>query len=372
MSMSMSPSLSARNMYQQLLSPSRRKRTHKKCIPVNCPPFGLSRSCTSPLLQQISDTVHSCKQLIPSLSLYQLLTSASIDQIDSIVDSEFSSTAATFSNRFFLDSKLHIKQLGDAARVLSIAGSIHVKINLLLKNHDALPSDNAALVALGNLMTLYECIIRKKLAVENDLWTALDDHPEATEAKLRALMAQDRLAVIPSREDSPISITLTSGPSVLGAGSTTKSSIISHLFKRGTSTPKDGYLTADDQTRVIAWCSDAVERLKLKSWDSVFIPINEDRQHWYSVHIDFSRKQINVYDSLGERYIQNCQKPPLLRRNASLMLILLWLTETLSTIRGEPIELQNKLGSGSISSPTPTTVACTCSGTSDMFWNSAM
>ncbi|KAF5344328.1 hypothetical protein D9757_012970 [Collybiopsis confluens] len=140
----------------------------------------------------------------------------------------------------------------------------------------------------------------------------------ATEAKLRALMAQTRSDTFQGR--LPHIITLTSGPSVLGAGSTTKSSIISlrsgaltqvpplpNFFLRlqtpiqaGNPTPKDGYLTADDQTRVIAWCSNAVERLKLKSWDSVFIPINEDRQHWYSVHIDFSRKQINVYDSLGK------------------------------------------------------------------------
>ncbi|KAF5343781.1 hypothetical protein D9757_014804 [Collybiopsis confluens] len=282
--------------------------------------------------------------------------SATIDQIQSIVDSEFPNVAATSGNRFYLDSKLHIKHLGDAARILSVVGAIHVKLNSHLKIHDALPSDNVALIALGNLKELYKCIIKKKLAIENLLWTAFDDHPEQTEARLTALMAQysnfRTLGVGRWLDDEVVNYFVEKWCSRTGTTLGLNSFFaIRHLFKPGTCIPKDGYLTDDDQARVKAWCSKAAERLSLKNWDSVFIPINEDRLHWYSAHIDFRRKQINIYDSLKDRYIENHQKPPLLRKNASLMLVLLWLTETLSSIRGEQIELQDKLGSGWVCDP---------------------
>ncbi|KAF5382233.1 hypothetical protein D9757_008919 [Collybiopsis confluens] len=360
-------SVSTRTVYQHILSPSRRKKTHKKCIPVIVPPFGLSRTCTSPLLQQISDSVYCCKQLIPSLSIHHLLTSETIDQIDSIVNSEFPNVASTSSNQFFLDSKLYIKQLGDAARIISVAGSIHAKINSHLKHHDALPSDNVALI---DLKTLYERIIEKKLAVENSLWTALDDHPEQTEAKLRDLMAQTYSESFQGK----FTHVKFSDFRTLGVGRWLDDKVVNyfvekwcsntgttlglnlffatrHLFKPGTCIPKDGYLTADNQARAKAWCSKAAERLGLRTWDSVFIPINEDWLHWFSAHINFRRKKINIYNSLKDRYIENHQKPPLLRKNANLMLMLLWLTETLSSVRGKRVELQDKLGSGWVCDP---------------------
>ncbi|KAF5378054.1 hypothetical protein D9757_011534 [Collybiopsis confluens] len=362
--------VSTRTMYHQLLSPSRRKKHHKECIPVNVPPFGLSRSCTSTLLQQISDSIHCCQQLLPSLLIQHILYSASAEQISSIVDSEFPNVAATSSNQFYLDSKLHIKELGDAARILSAANSIQIKITSRLKNHDALPSDDVALVSLGNLKTLYKCIIKKKLELENSQWTAFDEHPEQTEAKLRALMAQACSDIFQGKfshvkysnfrtlgvgrwlDDEVVNYFVEKWCSNAGTTLGLNSFFASrHLFKPGTCIPKDGYLTEDDQARVKAWCCKAVERLRLKNWDSVFIPINENRLHWYSAHINFRLKRINIYDSLRDRCIENRERPPLLRKNASLMLMLLWLTETLSSIRGEQIELQDKLGSGWVCDP---------------------
>lgn len=59
----------------------------------------------------------------------------------------------------------------------------------------------------------------------------------------------------------------------------------------------------------------------LKSWDSVFIPINENRSHWFSAHIDFRHKRIEIYDSLRDTCVINRQKPIPLRKNAKLMLV---------------------------------------------------
>lgn len=57
------------------------------------------------------------------------------------------------------------------------------------------------------------------------------------------------------------------------------------------------------------------------TWDSVFIPINENNAHWYSAYIDFQNKSIQIYDSWGDTCLMNQQKPVLLRKYSGLMLV---------------------------------------------------
>lgn len=63
------------------------------------------------------------------------------------------------------------------------------------------------------------------------------------------------------------------------------------------------------------------KKLQLHSWDTVFIPINENHSHWYSASINFCRKRIDIYDSLRERCLSNRKKAVPLRRNTNLMLV---------------------------------------------------
>jgi Ulp1 family protease len=102
---------------------------------------------------------------------------------------------------------------------------------------------------------------------------------------------------------------------------------------------KSGVLTREDEEVVLRWCRKAEVRLSphatwsklqhifpqkvlgFESWDSIFIPINEDHCHWYSAFIDFRNKRIEIYDSLRETCLVNRQKPVALRKNANLMLV---------------------------------------------------
>ncbi|KAF5361202.1 hypothetical protein D9757_013605 [Collybiopsis confluens] len=352
-------------MYQRLLSPSRSTKSHKKCSAADCPPFGRNRSCNSPLLNRISKIVHACKPYIPSINILQLFTLYTINELDAIVVSYFPIPAPTFKNQWYLDCRFRITQLQEAARLLAQA-STQFKYDGYLQKHDPLLSDNAAFIVVRNLKTLYSCISKRRRVIEGAFWKGLDEHPEESAARLQTFMTQ-----LSDAEDSFSrkfqTLTLTNFRT-LGAKRWLDDEVVNYfiqkwcfnsgtlglntffvsrcLFKAGTSIPKDGFLTEADEVQVERWCSKAASNLGLQSWDSVFIPINENQSHWYSARIDFRLKRIDIYDSLRERCIDNRQKPPLLRKNAGLMLILMWLTEVLSRLRGKEVQLQNKLGTG--------------------------
>ncbi|KAF5349882.1 hypothetical protein D9757_009576 [Collybiopsis confluens] len=341
-------STSTRDMYQKLLSPHRPTNYHKKCFPAECPPFGSSRSCTRLLLEEINDMIESCKAFLPSITLRQLLTSATTDIL---IESDFPAVGSIFStDRFYSDSTFQINQLREAAKTLSPAATLRSKIILHLKHHHALSSDNLALVVLGNLKTLHE--------------TELDDHPEQTAVKLKALVNQ--ASFNPAKFDGKLKFVKHHDFRTLGPGRWLNDEVVNYfvdkwctesgttlglnsffapqcLFDEFNGNPKSGVLTVADEVRVI--------KQGLKDWDSVFIPINEMHTHWYSARIDFHQKRIDIYDSLRERCISNRKKPPLLRRNANLMLVLLWLTEVLSRLRGQEVDLKNDVGSGWVFDP---------------------
>ncbi|KAF5384608.1 hypothetical protein D9757_007521 [Collybiopsis confluens] len=347
--------------YTEKNSPSPSMKSHTKCFAVDCPPFGISRSCTRPTLKQIHHIIESCKAFVPSISLQQLLLSTTTA---ALIESDF--PALEFDDNWsFSGYTFQINQLREAAQALSPATTFRPKIILHLKHHRALPSDNTALVVLGNLKTLYESIGKKRVAVEHTLWQGLDDYPEWTVVQLRALVNQLRcqLEFIKLQDFH-----------TLGAGRWLNDEIVNYfvdkwcadsgttlglnsffaprcLFDRITGTPKCGVLTAADEDRVERWCRKTVAKQGLKDWDSVFIPINEMHTHWYSARIDFREKRVDIYDSLRERCISNRKKPPLLRKNANLMLVLLWLTEVLSRLRGQEVDLKKNGGNGWVFDP---------------------
>ncbi|KAJ3738529.1 hypothetical protein EV360DRAFT_76883 [Lentinula raphanica] len=187
----------------------------------------------------------------------------------------------------------------------------------------------------------------KKSSVETSWWRFLDDYPDKARDLLNTLM----------KECSQSRHTL--GFSTFLAGTC--------LFEDKVScTVAKTVLTEQDEIRV-----HRSQMLQLKTWDAVFIPIHEGSSHWYSARIGFKLKRIDVFDSLQETCIINCRKPVSLRKNTNLMLVLMWLTEILSSMREEPVCLTNNPRSEwvcdphklsfiiirSLSSPTPSTAA---------------
>ncbi|KAF5344434.1 hypothetical protein D9757_015436 [Collybiopsis confluens] len=237
-------------------------------------------------------------------------------------------------------------------------------------------------MAFGNLRLLNECIAVKKINMENHYSRVLDAHPEKAEEMLRNLMHDVRplfslirsSTQVEQARNSPyhrwnkLPHVTFSHFSTLGVARWVDDFIINHFItkwcKTGTTlglstffackhlfqqvtciNAKSGALTLEDQSQVLRWCRKAVQNLcHHPSWDAVFIPIHEGSCHWYSAWIDFSRKRIEIYDSLREVCTTNRPKPLLLRKNTSLMLVLMWLTEVLSHMRGVPVRLSNNPG----------------------------
>ncbi|KAF5369731.1 hypothetical protein D9757_011998 [Collybiopsis confluens] len=362
---------SARIKHQPPLSHPRRSNSHKlNCTLMDFSPFGPSQSCITPLFGETFDIIKRCSIFLPSLSLHQLLGLASMDRINALLALDFPTQVAIGNDQFYLDSYFQIHQLREASRILAKALSIQSQISVCLKRHDALPSDNSALIVIQNLLTLYECVNNRRTSRENNLWAVLDNNPGHAVAKLRALMS--KLSENSANFQGKLPFIQLRNFQTLGVGRWLDDEIINYFVKKwcsksgttvGFSTffaskvlfqendcvnPKDKVTTADERL-VRGWYLDAVKGIS--NWDRVFIPINESKTHWYSARIDFHLKRIDIYDSLKDRYAGNRGKPVLLRRNAPLMMILMWLTEVLSRIRGEDIDLTSRSESDWVCDP---------------------
>ncbi|KAF5374574.1 hypothetical protein D9757_007131 [Collybiopsis confluens] len=351
-----------------LSPPLRHARVHKKCLTADYPPFGSSRSCTLPLLEQIVAMIDNCKASLPSLSLQRLLASIHIDAFNS----DFPAVGSEHNSyKRFVNSTTQINLLRHAAQTLSPAAILRSRIILHLKHHHALSSDNTALVILGNLIMLDESIRKKCAMLESVLWEGLDDKLEETVIMLSALMNKPPLTA--SWFDNKVAHVKLHDFRTLGVGCWLNDEVVNYfvdkwcmgsstlglnsffaircLFNGVTGAPKSGILTLQDQKTVMRWCTKTASKQGLVDWDSVFIPINEAQSHWYSAWIDFRQKRIDIFDSLGERCLVNRKKPPLLRRNANLMLVLIWLTEVLGRIRGQEINFRKNMGKGWVFDP---------------------
>ncbi|KAF5364876.1 hypothetical protein D9757_013038 [Collybiopsis confluens] len=377
------PNPHTRSTYQHLLSPSRRQaKAHNKCTLIDFPPIGIIRSCTSPLLLRISDTISQCSAFVPSISLLHLLRLMNLNQTNTLLTTDFPSCVLSFDNGLYVDCESQIKRLRQATKVLSKIVTFGSALTSCQRKHfgnpvaSTLPSDNLIFIVIQNLEILSQCIKSKQQAIEVILWNMLDKHPERSELMLQNLVKKF--------SDNPCAfngklphVTLTSFQT-LNAGRWLDDEMVNYFvkkwcFKSGTTlgfntffackvlfqeteciNAREGFLTNVDEDTVRRWCAKAATAMIGTSgtgWDSVFIPINEDSTHWYSAHIDFRSKRIDIFDSLRDRCIQNRQKPLLERKNSKLMLVLMWLADVLGRMRGEDIMLKNNPNSDWICDP---------------------
>ncbi|KAF5387510.1 hypothetical protein D9757_006537 [Collybiopsis confluens] len=236
-------------------------------------------------------------------------------------------------------------KLRELSRLLSsVVPIIRNKFTTCLRRHHrTLPSENKAVVVFGNLRLLRDCIVATQIILENCYSRALDDHHGQTEEMLRNLMQETRNN--PSQRWPNTSHITFEHFSTLAVGRWVNDEIINYFIQKwcteaGTTlglntffackllfqqndcrTAKSSKLSIEDETLALRWCQKAQKRLGLKSWDAVFIPIHENSSHWYSAYIDFSRKRIEIYDSLRETCESNRPKPLRQRKNTNLMLV---------------------------------------------------
>ncbi|KAF5364863.1 hypothetical protein D9757_012750 [Collybiopsis confluens] len=337
------------------------KKTKHRCEVTECQPFGLTRTCRAVYILQILHLVNDCQLFLPSLNIDGLLAITKVEDLKDVIEHCFPASASAPEEMFYVNSEAQTKTLRELSTKLSLITTIASKFALCLRRHDYLPSDGLVLKAFANLQLLLELTNTKCALAEQTLLKALDDYPETTEARLRMLMLQVRQGEDPFKDI----------PHITGANFRTlgvaqwvddevmnyfvskwcqESSILGlstffackHLFQDDSClTAKSGTLTTEIERKALRWCAKTARNLGIGSWDSVFIPINENRMHWYSAYIDFRLKRIQIFDSLETTCVANRDKPLAFQKNMKLMLVLMWLAEVLGRLRGEPVFLKN-------------------------------
>ncbi|KAF5346254.1 hypothetical protein D9757_015247 [Collybiopsis confluens] len=357
------------------------QKTNHHCKVTECPPFGLTRTCRAVSILQLQHLVNDCQLLLPALNLSSLLAATKVEDTKEFIEQRFLASASAPEEVFYVHSEAHLKALRELSTKLSSASSIFTEFTVSLRRHEYLPSDGLVLKVFGNLQLLLEFANTKRTSLEQTVLKALDDYPEATEARLRKMMSEvsDMLYRgygYPSTDsfgvDSPSSrsvqgkvphVTIANF-STLGVGRWVDDEIVNYFVTKwchrstvlGLSTffasknlfqgdscsfAKSGTLTAEAERQALRWCINTMKNLDSDNWDSVFIPINENQLHWYSAYIDFRLKRIEIFDSLETTCITNRDKPLSLQKNMKLMLVLMWLAEVLGRLRGERVILKN-------------------------------
>ncbi|KAF5378377.1 hypothetical protein D9757_010889 [Collybiopsis confluens] len=372
---------------------------------VECLPFGQACRCNVHHFNQLASLVRNCHAYLPFLTLSTLFSVKNAAKYETALNQLFHVSFSTGSNhRLYADVEVQIKRLQEITRQLSAVAAIKSKFLECTRRHaNPMTSESQALIVLGNLRILLDCVHNKRTSLEEDWWSFLDQHPRKTEEMLRVLMDDTR-----NRSDQlwdHIPHMNFHDFSTLGVGRWLNDEIINCFVKKwctqarttlGLSTffackflfednscvtTKSGVLTAQEGARILRSCRKTEQDLGFvpSSWDSVFIPIHENTSHWYSAFIDFCYKRIQIYDSLRETCVINCQKPICLRKNTNLMLVLMWLTEILGQMRGDTVCLSNNpetdwvfdphSGVRFTSNPMPSTVEFTRYGTFNTFSN---
>ncbi|KAF5377991.1 hypothetical protein D9757_009836 [Collybiopsis confluens] len=336
------------------------RKTSHRCKAIECPPFGLTRTCRAISILQLQHLVNDCRLSLPALNLGSLLAATKVEDVKDFIEQQFSESVSAPEEVFYV-SEAHIKALRVLSTKISSAKSIFSDYTLSLRRHEYLPSDGLVLKAFGNLQLLLEFANTKRTSMEQTMLKALDDFPDTTEARLRKLMSQIGEAQDPFRKIPNVTV---ANFNTLGVGRWVDDEIMNYFVSKwcrrstvlGLNTffackylfqedsclfAKTGTLTAEAERKALRWCANTMKNLDTDHWDAVFIPINENQLHWYSAYIDFRLKRIEIFDSLETTCVTNRDKPLSLQKNMKLMLVLMWLTEVLGRLRGEQVMLKN-------------------------------
>ncbi|KAF5377988.1 hypothetical protein D9757_009835 [Collybiopsis confluens] len=277
-----------------------------------------------------------------SRSAFPVLSSASFT---AALDKQFRVTVSETSGRPYAHFEVQMKQLYELSRQLSTVVNIKNRFLLASPRHEFLVSDHAALLVLGNLRVLFDCVQSKCTSLQMDWWRTLDRYPKCTERMLTLLMEEVRNR--PSEQWNRLRPITFHDFSTLGVARWVNDEILNYfiakwsrqsctvlgfstyfacqiLFQDSTCVNPRTILGAEEEDQAVRFIKRRMKVLDIESWDSVFIPIHEGSSHWYSAYIDFRLKKIEIYDSLQEICLLNRQKPVPQRKNTNLMIPNAW------------------------------------------------
>ncbi|KIK50215.1 hypothetical protein GYMLUDRAFT_253165 [Collybiopsis luxurians FD-317 M1] len=328
-------------------------RCPQDCALVDYAYLGMTSSCIAHYLAELWNLISACQSCVPSLSVPLLTTS---DNVTTVLGHCFGPLPSEDDEGFYSSSQLRIKQLRRLLDLLSSLPDIESDLAPALKLHNNLSSCQTIAVVFRNLRLLHQCIFEMQAASETTLFHSLEAYPDRTAQILRSMMKLSRRVKLPNIsfrnfetigvgrwvDDEIINYFVAKwcsrSSAVLGLSTFFASNI---LFQQNSCLTAKRVLGLEDEIKVQRWCRSTEKAQDLKDWESVFIPINENNSHWYSACINFRSQRIEIYDSLRHVCLVNRRKPVQSRKNTDIMLVLMWLTEVLSRLRGETVELSN-------------------------------
>ncbi|KAJ3753474.1 hypothetical protein EV360DRAFT_87753 [Lentinula raphanica] len=331
---------------------------------VLCLPFGTVCYCNRDYFKELKALVKNCQVYLPFLSFDNLCAVSDASEYEAALDQLFiASLSLETMDRPYAYINKQMNHLQDLLCQLSSAPVIKNRFINRVNCHKIVSADNLALVVLANLSILFDRVQNVRSTLELAWWDFLDQSPKNTEKLLIGIMNEKRSS--PDQYWKRLPNISFHDFSTLGVGRWLNDEILNYfidkwcrkakdtlgfstffgtncLFEPGTScTEAKRDFTAQDEDRVRRWVRGRQKVLGLETWDAVFIPIHEKSSHWYSAYIDFRLKRIEIYDSLEETCLTNRQKPISQRKNTHLLIVLMWLTEVLGRIIGEPVVLKN-------------------------------
>lgn len=164
---------------------------------VDCLPFGQVCRCNVQYFSQLSALVKSCQAYLPFLTFDSLFCVTNAAVYKTALNQHFYIGFSTGSSHFlYADVEVQIKRLEEISRQLSTAASIKTKFLACTRHHNPMSSDSKALIILGNLRLLLDCVQSKRTSLEEDWWRFLDKYPRKSEEMLRVLMDEVRKLLI--------------------------------------------------------------------------------------------------------------------------------------------------------------------------------
>ncbi|KAF5335881.1 hypothetical protein D9757_015486 [Collybiopsis confluens] len=247
-------------------------------------------------------------------------------------------------------------------RVTDTIYDIQHQLKLGLKPYNKLPLEPLVPIFVPDVHEDAHRLVKIVRDIDNDFFHWIDVHPEHAALGLKAIMTHQRL----QGTMLLVKHVKVRNFNTLGVQQWLDDEIINYFVQKWCTQSKSGtlgfntwfagrfvftdshcvcaksLLTSEDERLVTRWYNATKKEQGLQHCQRVFIPINENNRHWYCACIDFSRKQINIYDSLREVYLGNHWKSVESQKNAGTLLVLMWLVEVISRLRGEKISLQNQ------------------------------
>ncbi|KAF5391173.1 hypothetical protein D9757_002991 [Collybiopsis confluens] len=198
---------------------------------VECLPFGTVCACTLQDFELLSNLYKNCQDYLTFLSPIDKIAIVDTITYQLALDQQFQINLSLASDdRLYIRFESQMKTLQEIGCQLLPVSNMKGKIVLGAQRHGALASDHRALVLIGNLRILADCVQSKLVSLETQWWISLDCHPEKTQQMLWKLMKEKRY--FSDKQWEKLKTFSYSHFSTLGVGQWLNDKVMNHLIEK--------------------------------------------------------------------------------------------------------------------------------------------